>query len=156
MIKNEYFINYCSRVCVVSKVLSRLAFRGKARLLAPPTALPDAVPRSGLHLRLCLRLEYAEVWQRETTDATLSAASAYALAAVQRGAALWDQQRSGTSIKVGAFVQACLCFRGKNSLPLNRRPVSDCIFTPYCLFMFINSMVISLLSSVLYFRPLGQ
>lgn len=44
------FSLYCSRVRVISKVLSRIAFRREARLLVSSTTVSDVVPRAGIHL----------------------------------------------------------------------------------------------------------
>lgn len=79
-----------SRIWLLSEVLSGIEIRGKARLFVSSATLPDIIPWSGLHVRLCLRLEYVEIWQYQTTDLAFGTADTYALSADKRSAAIWN------------------------------------------------------------------
>lgn len=50
------------RVPAVPKVLPTTSLRGEARLRPLAAAVPRAVPPTGVHIRLRLRLEYAQIW----------------------------------------------------------------------------------------------
>jgi hypothetical protein len=68
-----------------------------------------------------------------------------------------DQEHRSRSVDLFVFVIEYLYFPLRKFTDIkNQQPVSDCIFTPYGLFMFINSIVISLLASMLYFRHPGN